>query len=69
MAELLAMRGQFSLLFVTHDLRLIQADEIYRLDRGRLSLHCSETSDIKKRKYGMTLKLLFDLRGQNDPKL
>lgn len=39
MDELLAMRGQVSLLFVTHDLRLVSADRIYRLDHGRLSLH------------------------------
>lgn len=39
MDELLAMRGQVSLLFVTHDLRLISADRIYRLDHGRLSPH------------------------------
>jgi ATP-binding cassette, subfamily B, bacterial PglK len=39
MAELLAMRGQVSLLFVTHDLRLVQADRIYQLDHGKLSLH------------------------------
>lgn len=39
MGELLAMRGQVSLLFVTHDLRLISADCIYRLDDGRLTLH------------------------------
>jgi len=49
MAGLLAMRVQVSLLFVTHDLRVIYAEEVYRLNRGRLSLHCSETSDIKKR--------------------
>jgi ATP-binding cassette, subfamily B, bacterial PglK len=39
MVELLAMRGQVSLLFVTHDLRLVKADRIYRLEQGRLSLH------------------------------
>lgn len=39
MAELLAMRGQVSLLFVTHDLRLVPADRIYKLDHGRISLH------------------------------
>lgn len=43
MGELLAMRGQVSLLFVTHDLRLVQADRIYRLDHGRLSLHAIAT--------------------------
>lgn len=37
MAELLAMRGQVSLLIVTHDLRLVSADRIYQLDAGRLS--------------------------------
>lgn len=37
--ELLAMRGQVSMLFVTHDLRLISADRIYQLDQGRLSRH------------------------------
>lgn len=36
MAELLSMRGQVSLLFVTHDLRLVPADRIYRLDHGRI---------------------------------
>jgi ATP-binding cassette, subfamily B, bacterial PglK len=41
MDELLAMRGQVSLLFVTHDLRLIQADKVYRLDQGQLSLQSS----------------------------
>jgi ABC-type bacteriocin/lantibiotic exporter with double-glycine peptidase domain len=39
MGELLAMRGQVSLLFVTHDLRLVKADRIYQLDHGCLSLH------------------------------
>jgi ABC-type bacteriocin/lantibiotic exporter with double-glycine peptidase domain len=39
MSELRAMRGQVSLLFVTHDLRLVQADRIYQLDQGRISLH------------------------------
>lgn len=39
MAELLAMRGQVSLLFVTHDLRLVPADRIYQLDHGRISVH------------------------------
>lgn len=39
MGELLAMRGQVSLLFVTHDLRMVSADRIYQLDHGRLSLH------------------------------
>jgi ABC-type bacteriocin/lantibiotic exporter with double-glycine peptidase domain len=43
MGELLAMRGQISLLIVTHDLRLIQADRIYQLDHGRLSLHAVAT--------------------------
>lgn len=45
MAELLAMRRHVSLLFVTHDLRLVSADRIYRLEDGRLSLyqHNSET--------------------------
>jgi len=43
MGELLAMRGQVSLLFVTHDLRLVQADRIYQLDHGRLSLHAVAT--------------------------
>jgi len=36
MGELLAMRGQVSLLFVTHDLRRVSADRIYQLDQGRL---------------------------------
>ena len=35
--ELLAMRGQVSLLFVTHDLPQVSADRIYQLDAGRLS--------------------------------
>lgn len=48
MGELLAMRGQVSLLFVTHDLRLIQADEVYRLDQGRLSLYGSVTGGIQE---------------------
>ncbi len=39
MAELLAMRGQVSMLFVTHDLRLVPADRIYQLDHGRISLY------------------------------
>ncbi len=39
MAELLAMRGQVSLLFVTHDLRLVPADRIYQLDHGRISMY------------------------------
>lgn len=39
MSELLAMRGQVSLLFVTHDLRLVNADRIYLLDKGRLSTY------------------------------
>jgi ATP-binding cassette, subfamily B, bacterial PglK len=39
MGELLAMRGEVSLLFVTHDLRQVQADRIYQLHQGRLSLH------------------------------
>lgn len=43
MAELLSMRGQVSLLFVTHDLRLIQADRIYHLDHGCLSLQTAAT--------------------------
>jgi len=38
MSELLAMRGQVSLLFVTHDLRLMSADRIYRLDDGHITL-------------------------------
>jgi ABC-type bacteriocin/lantibiotic exporter with double-glycine peptidase domain len=38
MVELLTMRGQVSLLFVTHDLRLLVADRVYRLDHGRISL-------------------------------
>jgi ABC-type bacteriocin/lantibiotic exporter with double-glycine peptidase domain len=37
MTELLAMRGQVSLLFVTHDLRLVPADRIYQIDQGRIS--------------------------------
>ena len=41
MDELLTMRGEVSLLFVTHDLRLVQADRIYQLDHGRLSFHAS----------------------------
>ena len=41
MAELLAMRGQVSLLFVTHDLRLMEADRIYRLDHGRISVQAA----------------------------
>jgi ABC-type bacteriocin/lantibiotic exporter with double-glycine peptidase domain len=39
MTELLAMRGQVSLLFVTHDLRLVSADRIYQLDQGRISAY------------------------------
>ena len=39
--ELLAMRGQVSLLFVTHDLPLVSADRIYQIDHGRLSLYQS----------------------------
>jgi ABC-type bacteriocin/lantibiotic exporter with double-glycine peptidase domain len=39
MGELLAMRGQVSLLFVTHDLRLVAADRIYKLDHGHISIH------------------------------
>jgi ABC-type bacteriocin/lantibiotic exporter with double-glycine peptidase domain len=39
MTELLAMRGEVSLLFVTHDLRMVQADRIYQLNKGRLSIH------------------------------
>lgn len=39
MDELLAMRGQVSLLFVIHDLRLVSADRIYRLEHGHLSAH------------------------------
>lgn len=45
MRELLDMRGQVSLLFVTHDLRLVSADRIYRLEQGRLSLHESVAVD------------------------
>jgi ABC-type bacteriocin/lantibiotic exporter with double-glycine peptidase domain len=36
MGELMSMREQVSLLFVTHDLRLVQADRIYKLDQGKL---------------------------------
>lgn len=43
MGELLAMRGQVSLLFVTHDLHLVQADRIYQLDHGCLALQSGET--------------------------
>lgn len=39
MRELLAMRGQVSLLFVTHDLRRVSADRIYRLNHGRLTIY------------------------------
>jgi ABC-type bacteriocin/lantibiotic exporter with double-glycine peptidase domain len=39
MGELLGMRGQVSLLFVTHDLRLVAADRIYKLDHGHISIH------------------------------
>lgn len=39
MAELLAMRGQVSLLFVTHDLRQVSADRIYQLEHGRISVY------------------------------
>lgn len=39
MAELLAMRGDVSMLFVTHDLRLVRADRIYRLEHGRTIMH------------------------------
>jgi ABC-type transport system involved in cytochrome bd biosynthesis fused ATPase/permease subunit len=39
MTELLAMRGHVSLLFVTHDLRLVPADRIYQIDQGRISAH------------------------------
>lgn len=38
MRELLSMRGQVSLLFVTHDLRLVAADRIYKLDHGHISV-------------------------------
>lgn len=37
MNELTAMRGQVSLLFVTHNLRQVSADRIYRLEQGQLS--------------------------------
>ena len=39
MAELLAMRGQVSLLFVTHDLSLVPADRIYQINHGRISAY------------------------------
>lgn len=45
MEELLAMRGQISLLFVTHDLRLVSADRVYRLDHGHLTLHAIGMKD------------------------
>lgn len=37
-AELISLRGQVSLLFVTHDLRFVPADRIYQLDQGRISV-------------------------------
>jgi ATP-binding cassette, subfamily B, bacterial PglK len=39
MNELLALRGQVSILFVTHDLRFINADRIYILNGGQLSIY------------------------------
>lgn len=39
MAELMAMRGNTSLLFVTHDLRkVVMADRVYQLHKGRLTV-------------------------------
>jgi ABC-type bacteriocin/lantibiotic exporter with double-glycine peptidase domain len=46
MDELLTMRGQVSLLFVTHNLRLIQANRIYQLDQGKLSLHANASVSV-----------------------
>jgi ABC-type bacteriocin/lantibiotic exporter with double-glycine peptidase domain len=43
MTELLAMRGKVSLLFVTHDLRLVSADRIYQLNHGSIALHAGES--------------------------
>lgn len=39
MTELLALRGQVSILFVTHDLRFITADRVYMLNDGHLSIY------------------------------
>jgi ABC-type bacteriocin/lantibiotic exporter with double-glycine peptidase domain len=39
MDELLSMRGLISMLFVTHDLRLVPADRIYQLDLGVISVY------------------------------
>ena len=41
MAELFAMRGHLSMIFVTHDLNLVPADRIYRIDQGRISVHAT----------------------------
>lgn len=42
MTEIQELKGQTSILIVTHDLRLIKADTIYQLDQGRLSLCTSQ---------------------------
>lgn len=41
MTELLALRGQVSMLFVTHDLQLVPADRIYQLEHGRISVRAA----------------------------
>jgi ABC-type bacteriocin/lantibiotic exporter with double-glycine peptidase domain len=39
MHELLQMRGEVSLLFVTHDIRRVDADRVYQINKGRLMPH------------------------------
>ena len=38
MQEILLMRGEVSMLFVSHDMRFIKADKIYKLENKTLSL-------------------------------
>lgn len=41
--ELLSMRGEVSLLFVTHHIGLIAADYIYKLEEGKLSIYNTDS--------------------------
>ena len=38
MQEILLMRGEVSMLFVSHDMRFIEADKIYKLENKNLFL-------------------------------
>ena len=38
MKEILLMRGEVSMLFVSHDMRFLQADKIYKLENKNLFL-------------------------------